>query len=198
MNYLAHLYLADESAESVIGNMLADFVKDDFREKYSDEVCRGILLHRKIDVFTDAHPVFIDSRNRLDEKFRLLKGIIIDVFYDHFLARNWEQFSAVPLEQFCSRVYAIFHENRTLLPQRLLKFLPRMISENWLLSYREVEGISWTLRGLSNRLSRKNRMAESVDELIRHYDVLQSDFMEFFPQVIEYVQSVKLADRSLV
>lgn len=191
MNYLAHLYLADESAESVIGNMLADFVKDDFREKYSAEICRGILLHRKIDVFTDTHPVFIESRNRLDERYRLLKGIIIDVFYDHFLARNWEQFSSVPLEQFCRRVYTIFHKNRFLLPERLQKFLPRMIAENWLLSYREVEGIRWTLSGLSNRLSRKNRMAESVAELYRHYEVLQSDFMEFFPGVIEYVESVK-------
>ena len=85
MNFLAHLYLADDTPHSLIGNMLGDFVNGDFRSRYNTEICRGILLHRKVDVFTDNHPVFLHSKRRISNEYRLLKGIMVDLFYDHFL-----------------------------------------------------------------------------------------------------------------
>ncbi|GAB4377473.1 MAG: ACP phosphodiesterase [Calditrichia bacterium] len=192
MNFLAHLFLADKTPHSILGNMLADFVDGNFRETYPTEICRGIILHRKIDAFTDKHDIFLRSMSRLNNDYRRLKGIMVDMFYDHFLAKNWSDFSDDPLEDFCDYVYSIFLENQSLAPERLRKIIPRMVTENWLFSYRKVEGIQWALEGLSRRLSRKNNLGASIQELKLNYQDLQHDFYEFFPLLIEYVEGLKL------
>lgn len=188
MNFLAHLYLAEPTPASILGNMLGDFVDGEFRQHYSAEICRGILLHRAVDKFTDNHPVFRRSKSRLDGRYRLLKGIVVDVFYDHFLACRWSDYSPQPLEDFCKQVYRIFEAHNHLVPARLQHILPRMISENWLLSYRERDGIARVLKGLSGRLSRPNHLADSIAELDHYYAVLEGDFQEFFPQLVEFAR----------
>lgn len=191
MNFLAHLYLSDNTPYSLLGNMLGDFVNGDFREKYNEEICRGIVLHRKVDIFTDSHEIFQRSKQRISNEYRLLKGIMIDIFYDHFLAKHWEDYSGVPLKEYCDQVYAVFNEYQSIVPPRLQRMLPIMISGNWLLSYRRLEGIEWVLKGMSGRLSRQNKMAEGIGELRNHYEELEEDFREFFPQLIEYADSLK-------
>ncbi len=191
MNFLAHLYLADNTPESLLGNMLGDFVDGDFRQRYSPEICRGIMLHRQVDKYTDSHPVFLRSTRRLNNRYRLMRGLIMDIFYDHFLARYWEEYSPEPLETFSQRVYRIFEEQAHLLPARLQQMLPIMVEGDWLLLYREIEGIRWVMRGMSNRLSRPNPLADSVEELQRCYAGLEADFREFFPLLIKFVEQEK-------
>lgn len=191
MNFLAHLYLADNTPESLVGNMLADFVDSEFRNHYPEEISRGIVLHRKVDVFADRHPVFRRSKGRIGEEYRHLKGIMVDIFYDHFLAKNWPDYSALPLEDFCDHAYGVFMEYRALAPPRFQRMLPLMIAGNWLLSYRHLEGIARVLTGMSGRLSRKNRLAEGISELRAHYREFEADFREFFPGLVSYVEDVK-------
>lgn len=191
MNFLAHLYLADNTPFSLLGNMLGDFAESNFRERYNEEICRGIVLHRKVDSYTDSHEIFRRSKKRIGERYRLLKGIMVDIFYDHFLARNWDDYSAMSLEDYCDYVYGVFTEYQSLVPPRMQRMLPVMISGNWLLSYRRMEGIAWVLKGMSGRLSRRNNLAEGIEELRNHYDGLESDFREFFPQLIDFADSLK-------
>lgn len=191
MNFLAHVYLAENTPESIVGNMLGDFVNAGFREKFRPEIVRGIIMHQQIDMFTDSHPVFLRSMGRIDGKYRRLKGIMIDLFYDHFLAKHWAQYSDEPLEAFCERIYGIFEQHVSLLSPRLQRILPYMINDNWLLSYRHPEGIGWALSGLSRRISRENRLAESIEQLHQHYEGFESDFREFFPEVVKFAAELK-------
>lgn len=196
MNFLAHLYLADETPESIIGNMLGDFIDADFREKYSPEICRGIVMHQKIDQFTDSHPVFRQSKRRIDKDYRHLKGIMIDLFYDHFLAKNWQDYSDEPLEDFCERIYETFQAHKSLLAPRLQRILPYMIEENWLTSYRRFEGIGWALSGISRRISRKNILASGLSQLEENYDGFDKDFQAFFPELSSFANELILAGKS--
>lgn len=196
MNFLAHLYLADETPESIIGNMLGDFINADFRSKYSPEICRGIVMHQKIDQFTDSHPIFLQSRQRIHDDYRHLKGIMIDLFYDHFLAKNWQDYADEPLEDFCDRIYDIFQAHKSLLAPRLQRILPYMIEENWLTSYRGFEGIGWALSGISRRISRKNILASGLGQLEANYEELATDFRAFFPELANYANEIILADKA--
>ncbi|MEZ4765004.1 MAG: ACP phosphodiesterase [Calditrichia bacterium] len=154
MNYLAHLFLADDTAESRIGNMLGDFVTPETELQFSPEIRKGIALHRAVDKFTDSHPVFLRSKSRISDDFRLLKGIMIDIFYDHFLAKNWENYADQPLELFAEEVYRQFSNHFEMLPPRMQHMMPVMIRGNWLVTYREIRGIAWVLKGMSGRISR--------------------------------------------
>ena len=191
MNFLAHLYLADDTPASIVGNMLADFVSHDFRERYPPPVVNAILFHHQIDHYADAHPLFRRSRRRLGRQYRLLTGVLIDVFYDHFLARNWGHYSRLPLAAFCDEVYAVFQDHPHLLSPRLQRIMPIMVEENWLLAYREIEGVEKALRGLSRRISRPNRLAEGGEALRENYAELQTDFQAFFPDLKAHADGIR-------
>jgi acyl carrier protein phosphodiesterase len=191
MNYLAHLYLADDSSDSLVGNILGDFVNGEYWMKYDQEVSFGIWMHREVDRFTDRHPVFLRSRDRIDAQYGLLRGVMIDVFYDHFLARDWKDYSSTSLEIFCDRAYRALSESDEILPPRLQQILPYMIARNWLVSYRRKETMAKVLAGLGRRLSMPNRLAEGYSEFERHYDNLANDFQQFFPELIDFVQVLK-------
>lgn len=187
MNYLAHLYLADENdPNSLIGNLLADFTNPVDEVRYNPAIRLGIRRHRAIDRFTDHHPIFRNSTARIGHKYRLLKGILVDLFYDHFLARHWEDYHPLCLETFCYRVYTQLEPHTKELPERMQRMLKHMIRDNWLVSYRQTEGIEWALDRMSHRLSRPNVLYEGIEELHRHYNALEKDFQMFFPELVTY------------
>lgn len=188
MNYLAHLYLADDTPESLLGNLLGDFLRGVRVQDFPLEVQAGIRRHFQVDAFTDTHPVPLESRRRIAAPQRRFGGVLVDIFYDHFLARHWREFSSEPLEAFSQRAYAALASQETLLPERLRHALPRMREEDWLASYREVEGVRTTLRRLSRRLRREHDLAAGVDELIRSYAALEADFRRFFPELVRSVR----------
>lgn len=193
MNYLAHLLLAENSPESQIGNLLGDFVKgslEQYETHYSEAIIKGIKTHRRVDHFTDTHPIYLVSKKRISQKNRRLSGIIIDVCYDHFLAKHWTRFSNEQLEAFINNIYKILEENRKILPANLQAALPRMISENWLGSYKTVEGVDLTFTRISRRLKKENSLATALDELINNYVEIELDFLTFFPKLISYVEKI--------
>ncbi|UCH11128.1 MAG: DUF479 domain-containing protein [Fidelibacterota bacterium] len=193
MNYLAHLFLSDGSDESLVGSLLGDFVKGDDYNGYSAGIRRAILMHRKIDTFTDAHPIHRRSRSRLSDSHRHTRGILVDIFYDHFLAKNWDDYAHEPLPAFTDRAYRVLKNHRDILPARLKKILPWMAADDWLLSYRDVANVGHALRGLSFRLKRENDLARGLEELERHYGEFEGDFREFFPLLVDHVRSLRQA-----
>lgn len=191
MNYLAHLFLSDDSTGLIVGGLLGDFVKGALGDRYSADVRRGIELHRKIDVFTDAHSMVRLSKSHIPAERRRFAGIAVDIFYDHFLAKNWSVYSAVSLQDFSRRVYRALEERSDILPDRLKQSLPAMIENDWLMSYRELRAIEAILARTSRRLRRENPVAQTMDDLLSNYDDLETEFKNFFPDLIEFVAEYK-------
>lgn len=192
MNYLAHLYLADDTPESLLGSLLGDFVKGvAAKDCYSPEVRFGIELHRRVDAFTDTHDAVRGARRLISPARRRFAGILIDLFFDHFLARRWAEYHAVSLEEFAARVYEVLNEHYDALPERLQHTLPFMIEEDWLTSYREVENVGHAVNGISRRLKRENTLVHGVNELTANYAAFEASFQAFFPELIEFVATQK-------
>lgn len=194
MNYLAHLLLAGEDSEFQLGNLLGDFVKGPLSEaenQYSSTLVKGIALHRAVDKFTDTHSIPLRSRRRLGDRYQRIGGIIIDIAYDHFLANHWHNFSLQPLEDFIAQIYRLLQTNQNRLPLRLKESLPKMVTQDWLGSYQTLEGLKTTYIRVSKRLKRQNNLP-TADLVIRaNYEGLESDFCQFFPQLVDYVEDWK-------
>lgn len=186
MNYLAHLYLAGESDQAIIGAMLGDFVKVDDHRNYPPDIAAGILLHRRIDAFTDSHPIVRRSKARLDPIHRHTRGVLMDMFYDHFLAVDWNRYSPLPLAEYAAGVYRALQQAEVPFPPRLAQMLPYMATGDWLSAYASLDGIARALQGLSRRLSRPTQLARGIEDLREHYAELQSDFQDFFPLLQAY------------
>ncbi|HLP44253.1 MAG TPA: acyl carrier protein phosphodiesterase, partial [Candidatus Nanoarchaeia archaeon] len=152
-------------------------------EKFDDNVKRGIYLHRSIDAFTDSHPVVQQSKSRLREKYRHYAGVIVDVFYDHFLAVHWQKYHKTPLEEYAAKTYGIVTAHHDILPARVQEFFPYMVRGNWLYNYSRVEGIARALTGMSRRTPFESKMDEAPNELIQYYDEFASEFESFFPDL---------------
>lgn len=183
MNYLAHFFLGHGHPDLEIGGLLGDFVRGQEMEQYPAGIQIGIRLHRGIDAFTDQHPAFRTSRERVSQERRRFAGIMVDMFYDHFLARDWERYAEIPLEGFARKTHRLFNERAEILPEKVVSLLPRMAKEDWLVSYREVSGIGAALDRIGTRLKRPNTLAGSVTELEADYDGFASDFAVFLPAV---------------
>ncbi|HAA26966.1 MAG TPA: DUF479 domain-containing protein [Cyanobacteria bacterium UBA8553] len=191
MNYLAHLYLADDSPESIVGNLLGDFLKGQGTEGYCDEIKKGIRLHQNVDTYTDSHPIVRESKRLISPGNRRYAGILIDVFYDHFLAKNWLNYSTVSLQDFTVKVYNILQSYQEILPASLKRGLPQMITKNLLMSYAEISGINMALQRLSLRLKRENNLGTAKEELVANYENFEVNFSQFFPELIDYVKTLR-------
>lgn len=186
MNYLAHLYLSEPADDVLLGSLMGDFVKGPLDDRYGRAITHGIALHRKIDSFTDSHPVVHASKSRVSPERRRYAGIMVDMFYDHFLARYWTEFSEEPLSAFTQRVYRILAERRGDLPERLRLMAPNMMQTDWLGSYADIGSIHAALNRIGRRLKRENRLLDSADELEQQYSGFEQDFRAFFPHVIHF------------
>ncbi len=193
MNWLAHLLLSEQNVESRLGNLLADLVKGTARQELNSNIQRGIECHQVIDAFTDCHLVVQRSKKRISSGYRRFAGVLVDVFYDHFLAKNWSEYSNVPLEQFTGEIYESFQAYQGKVPAPVSKLIACMAAEDWLGAYRNVAGVENTLerisKRLSMRLSRSFMLNQAVSELTTHYGEFEDDFQEFFPELFLYVQN---------
>ena len=188
MNFLAHAYLADGSAESLVGSLMGDFVKGPLDGRHGPALTRAMILHRRVDSYTDAHPVVVGSRARVSPARRRYAGILVDLFFDHFLARHWEDYSDLALEAFTAGVYEALRHNHALLPERLQFIAPRMAAMDWLASYRQVDAISLALDRMGERLKRGNALLGSATELAANYGAFEADFRTFFPDVVRFAR----------
>ncbi len=189
MNYLAHIYLSGESEQIQLGNFIGDYVKGNRYADYPDGIRQGILLHRHIDHFTDHHPVVQDCNSLLRSGYGKHAGIVTDIFFDHFLASKWSDYSNDQLLSFTRRFHAVLLHHFTLLPTRVKLFLPFMIQHKRLYSYAELSGIERSLLIMGQRTSLPENSAYAIDLLKREYAFLSSAFGEFFSELIEYVEA---------
>lgn len=193
MNFLAHAFLSRSSPELLIGGLLGDFVKGRERlQQYSPAVRAGIHLHRAIDRYTDAHASVRASCSLISPARRRFAAILVDVFYDHFLARHWTRYADLPLEDFTQQVYATLLPDIASYPERLQRILPRMAADDWLASYAEIESVDAALHGIARRFQRFPRatvLADGVQELLHNYTALEQQFLDFFPELVVFVDN---------
>ena len=188
MNVLAHIYLSGDSDKIIIGNYIGDYVKGRDYLNYPDLIRKGIILHRHIDGFTDRHPVVHRSKLLFSGKFHKYSGVIVDIIYDHFLTREWDFFSRKPLESVTNNFYRALVNNYEILPDNVKKMMPFFIIHNWIESYQTVQGIRHVLKTLSKRSTLPDETRFAIKTLKKNYYSLEDDFMEFFPQLIDYVE----------
>jgi len=192
MNFLAHAFLSGSNDRLLIGNFIADAVKGSHINQYSEDIRKGIALHRNIDSYTDHHPMFIQSKNRIRSEYGKFSAVIIDIYYDHFLALNWSDYSEEDLSEYVLHVYELMLRNYEILPPRSKRVLPYMIIHNWLLGYSRFNDLQWVFNGMSRRSKKyKSGMENAVHSLKKHYDPFKEDFNQFFPDMISYATSVR-------
>lgn len=189
MNWLAHLFLSEPNPAFRIGNLLPDLVPLPALSGLSPEFARGVQQHRRIDAFTDSHSIFRRSVARVKPEFRRFGGILVDVFYDHFLSRDWPSLSPVPLPAFVDEVYASFEIHRHEIPPEAYAHLERMKSANWLCAYGDLGGVSTTLGRIGLRLRRPVALANAIGALEDDYAGFQNDFASFFPQLRSHLRT---------
>jgi acyl carrier protein phosphodiesterase len=188
MNFLAHLALSAPDEEEMIGNLMGDFTRWVDVETLPAAMRRGIALHRAIDRFTDFHPIFSTSKERIsDERWRF-SGVLVDVFYDHFLARDFSRHMGRELRGFLDEVYAALRRRQSGMPERVVPVLDRMIEQDWMGSYVTLEGIGGILERMSRRLKRETNLGSGVVELEAAYEGLEGDFERFWPEVRRLVE----------
>lgn len=188
MNFLAHLYLSGNLPELMVGNFIADHVKGNQIELFDAGVKDGIMLHRSIDAYTDGHQVVRESVMRLRPAFRKYAGVIVDIYYDHFLARNWSTYSETSLEDFTANCYTILRQYTGPLPERSRRMLYFMERDNWLLAYREPAGLQAAFRGMAQRTTFYSGMENAVEALQEEYDNYLSEFSLFFPDLVAFAE----------
>jgi acyl carrier protein phosphodiesterase len=193
MNYLAHLYLSGQSEEIIIGNFIADSVKGKQFKNYSNKVRQGILLHRHIDAFTDKHGIVEESKMRLRPKYRKYAPIIVDIYYDHFLAVNWSLYSDSSLEDYSTHIYRLLRNNLDVLPLKSVQFLGYMLRNNILCAYATTAGVQRVLEGMAYRASFQSNMEHAAEDMLEHYEAFEKEFTEFFPELKKHVYTLGLS-----
>jgi len=184
MNFLAHIYLSFGDAEITIGNFIADSIRGNKFKHLPSRVQQGILLHREIDTFTDSHPIPKKSSKRLHKNYSHYSRVIVDIFYDHFLAKNWKNYSDRPLDLFVADFYDLLEVNYKILPVGVKRMMPYMISDNWLLNYSKMEGIGNVLNGMNRRTKNRSKMNFAIIDLEENYDAFEKEFTEFFDKLV--------------
>jgi acyl carrier protein phosphodiesterase len=176
MNFIAHLVLSPKETDFISGNLAADFLRGSNRKLISESVQNGISMHQFVDKYTH---------------FRLLSGVFVDVFYDHFLAKDFEHIANISLEEFCEYIYETLEKNIVGLPPRLQQFIPIMIRENILFSYRKLEGVQTSLTRINRRIKKKFSVRLAMVNLKNIYESLENDFRIFFPRLIDATESYR-------
>ncbi|MDB6068331.1 MAG: hypothetical protein JWR26_4539 [Pedosphaera sp.] len=188
MNWLAHLLLSEPTPAFRLGGILPDLASASALAGMPPEFQGGIRRHHQIDAYTDSHAIFRRSVHRFSPPFRRFGGILVDVFYDHFLASDWESYSDKSLPDFTSDFYASFESHRADIPPEVYERLLQMKAGNWLCSYGDVQGVATTLGRIGSRLRRPFDLAPAIAVLERDYKLFHGDFTAFFPEVTKHVQ----------
>ncbi|MDU9415424.1 ACP phosphodiesterase [Pseudomonas sp. zfem005] len=182
MNYLAHLHLGGDQPAQLLGSLYGDFVKGPLDGRWPADIEAGIRLHRRIDVFTDAHPLTAEAKALFPASRRRVASILLDLFFDHCLARDWRRYAEVPLPAFTGQVYRVLAEEPAL-PERLAFIAPRMAAQDWLGSYQDFAIIEQVLAGMSRRFSRPGLLDGAYEEIEQLYQPLSETFRRFYPEL---------------
>lgn len=189
MNFLAHQYFSGESEKVKIGNFIGDYIKGKKYQDYHPDIQKGILLHRNIDHFTDRHPIVLQSSNRLKEGYQRYSGVVVDVIYDHFLAKKWNKFHTQTISKFVTNTHEILVKNYLILPNKVKLFLPFIIQSRRLESYSTIEGLQAALEIMSRRTSLPDQTDYAIKTLLDEYDAFENEFDNFMYELVTYVRT---------
>ncbi len=189
MNHLAHLFLSQRDINLMVGNFIADHIKANKIEPYSEEIRNGIMMHRAIDHFTDTHALVKKSKARLFPKYSHYASVLVDMFYDHILAKNWATYSPLPLENFAASAYKVLQSKEDEMPERSIVTLNYMSKQDWLSNYATINGMTRALKGLSIRASFNSKMEEAVIDLQRDFKLYEAEFTPFFKELFEFAMN---------
>ena len=170
----------------MIGNFIADHIRGNKYGHFPEEIQQGIQLHREIDTFTDAHKVVRKSKRRLHERYGHYDGVIIDIFFDHYLAKNWATYSAIPLDTYTNAINTFFDEKSLELPEKSQQFIQYMIEYNILFNYQYQDGIEKVLNGMNRRTKGKSQMNLAIEDLKKLDSAFEADFKLFFDDLIHF------------
>ena len=188
MNFLAHTYLSGCNEEIIVGNFMGDYVKGRNYMNFPEQVKKGILVHQDIDTFTDMHMITKNSKLLVAPKYQKYAGIVIDIFYDHFLASLWDNYSTLPLHEFVNRTYDLLKRNYKVLPESIKNWFPTFLENNWMMAYTTIDGIELVLDRMSENTSLPNHAAYAVEVLSDQYETFQDNFLEFFPTIVSFLE----------
>jgi acyl carrier protein phosphodiesterase len=195
LNYLAHIYLSGNSTEILLGNFMGDDVKGKNYLSYPTEIQKGILLHRLIDSETDTHEQTKAVKQLLRPEFGIFSGIITDLFFDYFLAKNWNHFHTIELKEYAQEKYQTLSKNKLILPEKTAFMLTYMIKNDWLYNYRLEAGIERALSGMGRRISSKPKLEQAMPLLAAHHDEIQQSFFAVFAH-LQRVCSIYIEQKS--
>jgi acyl carrier protein phosphodiesterase len=192
MNWLAHILLSEPSVENRLGNLLGDLAKGKEIEKLSYDLRRGIDRHYAIDKFTDSHTIVKNSKRRINKDYSRFAGVLIDIFYDHFLAKNWHLYSSSILSEFTTEIYNSFQNYQEEIPQSCRQIIQQMIEEDWLTNYQHFGGVENALQRIEDRMKtrmgRQINLVNAMKILEQEYSNIEQDFCSFFPELQYYIQ----------
>lgn len=191
MNFLAHLFLSPKDDDLLIGNFIADSIRNKEIVTYTPQVQKGIWLHRQIDSFTDQHREVKKGTRRLHPNHGKYAPVVIDIFYDYILSHNWEKYTEEPLTLFSKRVYWLLEQRLPELPVKLQKRVPDMIYHDWLMNYGKEEGLRYVFSTMEKRAKFPTNFDKAVDDLLKDYTLFEQEFNAFFPEVILLVKEFK-------
>ena len=183
MNFLAHLALSENDEEILIGNFIADTVRRSQFVHFKPRIIQGVDLHHFIDEYTDNHPLVKQSKQLFAPTHGKYSGVVVDIVYDHFLARHFQHFYSATLPQFVAEVYEILTRRSAQLSKGARRIVPYMIEGNWLESYATMAGLQKVFRGMSRRARFANNMAYAPQDLQKHYQILEKQFLDFYPEL---------------
>lgn len=185
MNFLAHQYLSYLNPNISIGNFLADFIRGNDIEDFSKEIQDGVLWHREIDRFTDTHPLVEKAVDILAQSQGRYASVIIDIYFDYFLANNWSQFCSVSLKSFTEKLYPVFRVNKQVFPEKVQPAIHSLVTHDWFFNYQYKDGIEKALYSIVRRASFENNLEQALDDLFLYKNEIEPLFLDFFPQLIE-------------
>ena len=186
MNFLAHIYLSFDDDMITLGNFFADHIRGNKFKHFPIQIQRGILLHREIDTFTDSHPIAKQSSKRLHKNYSHYSRVIVDIYYDHFLAKHWSDYSEVSLKEYVENFYQLLEKHYELLPVATQRIMPYMVADNWLFHYANLEGISRVLNGMNRRTNNRSKMNFAIKDLQENYNDFENEFRLFFEELITF------------
>lgn len=191
MNFLAHAYLSGDDNDILFGNFVADSIKGKMLDQYSEKIRQGVLLHRNIDTFTDNHPLVRQAVIDLRPEFGKFSAVVLDIYFDHYLALHWNQYSGIELAEYASNMYSILFKRFGISPPRSKRILPYMYAQNWLVGYANFRDLERVFRGMSRRSSFESGMERAVDHLKRNHEKFELVFFGFFPELIVFSENFR-------
>jgi acyl carrier protein phosphodiesterase len=185
MNFLAHMLLSGNDTEIITGNYVADFISNKEVKDYPKGIQNGIIIHRQIDSYTDAHPLVKQSTGRLREHYHKYAPVVIDILYDYVLVQNWDKYAEKDIQNFCNMIYQALEASFEWMPEKLVNRTKGMIQSNWLVKYGTEQGINKTFEYLDKRTRFPTNFENAFTIFMEEYDAYEKEFNSFFPDLIK-------------